>query len=97
MNLAYVSDYLRTYRLYKKLSVPKLSHATGIHRETLRGFEYSKAITLSNINILCSHYGLFLSTVFEFMEIAEQNGIESAYESEAPNLIQFRKPIGLKK
>ncbi len=91
-NAAYVADYLRTYRRYKSLTLNELSTLTGLSVSTLHSLEWSdRATYLESLYVVATHYGILMSTLFEFSETAQSVGLEKAYELEAPHLVSYRR------
>ncbi len=96
--IKHIADYLRTYRRYKGLSMETFARAIKMTHKRADNLEAGRTKhTLETLGQACSFYGLNLSTVFEFAEIAEQLGIKEAYKSEAPHLLEFHRPYTSRK
>ncbi len=88
----FIADYMRTYRYHKRLTCNQVAAKMRVCENTVIGLEQQRVqYKLNHLESACAAFGLLVSTVIEFAEIAEQNGLDAAYQSEAPYLLDSRR------
>lgn len=96
IDLTYVADYLRSWRQYKRMTIAMVRARSGVSTHEISQLERKGKASLNTLWKLSQIYRLNMSTLFEFSELAALIGIEAAYESEAPHLLDARLPIKVK-